>query len=343
MTDSSDLNPQNVATKKKSSTPIGAIVGGVVGGVGGLSILGLILFFIRRKKIQRRQAAPSKVVAALNPPMGYPEAHLPVQAMHTRLPSDGSFGIGYAYQKASRSFVTTPTSRNVTSPMSMRSRSESVNSLSYFGSVAHSNGIFNSPPPGVPGHSTTPSPPPPQMIQSMNPEDIIVPFSLGQEDSIRRDGSNTNLVDRKRADGAIIPMYDPLNSLPAHSFQLGGPSLDDSFSNSRPRFNPPAYSSSTAGRSFDESRKAPGGESRPAHSKNPSGDTAYSVGSNMSAESETNGPGNDVVSMIDDVIGRMGFHGTETVSGTAGTWATGQSMQLPRNQMFRPIVENPDP
>ncbi|KAI1175721.1 hypothetical protein F4777DRAFT_301158 [Nemania sp. FL0916] len=46
--------------KTKKTTPIGAIVGGVVGGVGGLSLLaGVIFFFIRRNKKQQSPAAPT--------------------------------------------------------------------------------------------------------------------------------------------------------------------------------------------------------------------------------------------------------------------------------------------
>ncbi|KAG7288143.1 hypothetical protein NEMBOFW57_007667 [Staphylotrichum longicolle] len=53
------------STSESGSTPVGAIVGGVVGGIGGLALIGVIAWFvIRRRKHQRQPLTPA---SASNP------------------------------------------------------------------------------------------------------------------------------------------------------------------------------------------------------------------------------------------------------------------------------------
>ncbi|KAI0472483.1 hypothetical protein F4859DRAFT_515326 [Xylaria cf. heliscus] len=73
-------NDNNSSSDKKSSTPVGAIVGGVVGGVGGLALIGLAIFFIIRHNNKKKNAAatgqPMQQTAAAGgappPPGGAP-------------------------------------------------------------------------------------------------------------------------------------------------------------------------------------------------------------------------------------------------------------------------------
>lgn len=315
-----DLTP-NTPTKK--STPVGPIVGGVIGGVAGLGLVGLIAFIMLRRRKQR----PKELEPTNSPLVSYPQGPL-----HARSPSDmsqGSTGFSLGYYKADRSFVTSPTMRHPMSPTSMHTHSDSIASRSYFGSVAHSTTYDSpSPPPG----SLTSSPPPPALpplIQNMNREDIIMPFTLHHSES-QQHNTNTNL-DGKSRDGAIIPAYDPPSSLPPSS-ALQGATLASNGTPNRPRLNPPAYSPS-----FDEL------PARPSHSKNTSADTTFSNHSNRSGTTTPRHGGDGSISAIEEVIEDMGLNATETASGTGGTWATGQSIQMQRNPVFRPVIGNPDP
>ncbi|TGJ79483.1 hypothetical protein E0Z10_g9285 [Xylaria hypoxylon] len=53
----SSSNNNSGGSSQKSSTPIGPIVGGVVGGVGGLALIGLGIFFIVRHNNKKKSAA----------------------------------------------------------------------------------------------------------------------------------------------------------------------------------------------------------------------------------------------------------------------------------------------
>lgn len=171
----------------------------------------------------------------------------------------------------------------------------------------------------------------------MNREDIIVPYTLAPSpDSMQRQGSNANLTDRKRADGAIIPVYDSPNSPPSPVFTTEG-SSNMNISSRRGRVNPPTYS---------EASQAPERSVRPAHTKKGSADTNHSDHSGQSGNTIRHGSpvsGGGSISAIDDVIGQMGFGPPETVSGSGGTLATGLSGQVPRSQVFRPTNATPSP
>ncbi|KAK3898359.1 hypothetical protein C8A05DRAFT_38055 [Staphylotrichum tortipilum] len=60
-----------------SSTPIGPIVGGVVGGIAGLALLGLGIFFLMRRNKQPSPPAPAAAAAAI-PPAPYPPTQPPM-------------------------------------------------------------------------------------------------------------------------------------------------------------------------------------------------------------------------------------------------------------------------
>ncbi|KAG6910615.1 hypothetical protein DXG01_009124 [Tephrocybe rancida] len=321
------------SSSHKSSNSAGPIAGGVVGALAVILLGGGLAFFLYRKKQKWSKAA-----------VGHVMDEGPGHARTVSDLSQKSNGIGYGYRQMERSFATSPSSQVPMSPTSgtMHTHNSSVNSLSYFGSVNHSvapYAVASSPPPRGPSPLSTTSPTPVSHV-GLNREDIIVPFTLPPSDEgVSGQGSHTNLVggDRKRADGAIIPVYDSPNSLPSHIAQASSARND---SPSRARVNPPAYSA------VDQQSVAP---SRPhqMHSKKGSADTQYSVDSAASGGVTSVMPrhtSGGSISAIDDVIGQMGFgQGEESVSGSGGTLGTGQSRQFIRTQPFRPVLGNPDP
>jgi len=193
-------------TNQKKSTHIGAIAGGVVGGLAALILLGSALFMFRRR-LTGRPLEPTKFGAG-----------------HVRLPSDvtqmtSGTSLGNSYQGMNGSFVTS----TVTAPRTT-TRTES-DSHSFFGSVAHSDAIYSSASPPPRGAAT----PLPANTQTRNRQDIVVPFAFGP-DPTHQQGSR---VDRKRADRAW-PSLTPISHVASAAASNNHPP-------SRPRINPPAY------------------------------------------------------------------------------------------------------
>lgn len=62
---------ENTGVEPDKSTPVGAIVGGVVGGVALIAILGLAFWFLRRKK-QSKEVATTPAAPAPAPTPGFP-------------------------------------------------------------------------------------------------------------------------------------------------------------------------------------------------------------------------------------------------------------------------------
>ncbi|KAG6885503.1 hypothetical protein C0993_000753 [Termitomyces sp. T159_Od127] len=310
-----DLFPSS--QQQKSSRPVGAIVGGVIGGLAVIAVavvLATCLYMKRQKRIRSSKTDTDG-------------------SKHARKMSDLSqkSGIGYGYQQLERSFATSPTSQPPLSPTTgtMHTHTASANSLSYFGSVRHSvmpYGTSTSPPPAT---QPVPSSSHPPNIQGLGREGIIVPFTLPPSDMTSLQGSSTNLSDRKRADGAIIPVYDPPNSLPYNV----APALSET-STTRARVNPPAYSA------VDQASIAP----TRTHEKKESNDTQFSTDSKTGsgAQNHIGAGGGSISTTIEEVIGQMGISGQESVS-AGGTLSTGQSGQLPGARPFVPVLGNPDP
>ncbi|PNP85297.1 hypothetical protein FNYG_01356 [Fusarium nygamai] len=57
--------------KPSNPTPVGAIVGGVIGGVALIAILGLAFWFLRSKKPQSKEVTPAPAAAPVVPPQQY--------------------------------------------------------------------------------------------------------------------------------------------------------------------------------------------------------------------------------------------------------------------------------
>ncbi|KAG6885502.1 hypothetical protein C0993_000752 [Termitomyces sp. T159_Od127] len=315
---------QNQLLPHQSSSPVGAIVGGIIGGLAVIALAGVIAFYMYRKKKKQNESLLTHVGTD--------------GSKHGRTVSDisqTSVFRPYGYQQRERSLATSPSSQPPLSPTTgtMHTHTASVNSLSYFGSVSHSvipYGTSLSPPPNahvISPISQSPSPPP---NNQLNRENIIVPFTLPSSHTTST-GLNVNL-DAKRADGAIVPVYDSPDSLPPHVVSGDSLSLNTP---TRSRVNPPVYTS------IDEASIAP---SR-AHQKTGSGDTNFSFDSktgDVMSVVQRRGAGGESISAIDDIIGQMGLSGLESVS-AGGTLSTGQSGQFHGARPFKPVLGNPDP
>ncbi|KAG5725339.1 hypothetical protein E4T56_gene6728 [Termitomyces sp. T112] len=193
-------------------------------------------------------------------------------------------------------------------------------------------------PPPVEEQSISPATLPPSHqlnAKGLNCEEIIVPYTLPPPEMISHQGSNANLSDRKRADGAIIPVCSLRSPLPAHVV----PVVDalGEISTFRARVNPPAYSVGHA------ASIAP---SRRMYSEKGSDDTRFSIDSKTdgvtSVDQPNGGTGGASVSTIDGSIGQTSFLGQESLN-NGETPSTGQSGQLLGVRLFRPVVSNPDP
>lgn len=249
----------------------------------------------------------------------------------------------YMRIQSPQSFATTQMSHPPMSPgPTLHTRTGSVNSLSYFGSVNGSvthNTSHASPPPPPQRHVSPP--PPPLHHPVMNREDIIVPFTLqpltSSQDAISRQASNTNLVDRKRADGAIVPVYDP-PSAPPQAARSDEPPVGST--SRRPKMNPPAYSPYPGQQPAGTSSRTPA-RSHPPHTKQGSADSQHSWDSNGSGDTARPGGGGSI-SAIDDIIGQMGFNNNATISGRDETVATGQSGNLMGASRNPAALINPD-
>lgn len=215
-------------------------------------------------------------------------------------------------------------------PITTYARSESENSHSYFGSVAHSADLLYSSA-SSPGGTVSPSL---ADIQHMDRQDIIVPFVVTPD----QQGYSRSQGDRKRAEGAIISAYDPPNSMPVLASRAAGASTSNNDHPSRHGVSPPAYTAypGPADVMSTDSRA----RTRTNHTKKSSTDTSFSADSTGSGSPTTSVPRASGVPGLHDVVEEMRRGRPETMSGTL---ATGMSAQLPRNQVFRPFVENPDP
>ncbi|KAH6617606.1 hypothetical protein F5144DRAFT_396976 [Chaetomium tenue] len=68
--ETSAATSQDPETGAPSSTPVGPIVGGVVGGVAALGLLGLGIFFLLRRKNKNKPPSPAMTAAHAGPPGG---------------------------------------------------------------------------------------------------------------------------------------------------------------------------------------------------------------------------------------------------------------------------------
>ncbi|TFK38724.1 hypothetical protein BDQ12DRAFT_651034 [Crucibulum laeve] len=296
-----DLSNTSISPSDKSSKPIGAIVGGVVGGIAVLALaVGITLWMMcRRRKAARQNGGPVVIER--------PSHRRSVSDLSSKAGVHLGLGHGYAHLlPSSSSFVTSPTPTSL-----MRTHNPSVHSLSYFGS-AGSMYTSASPPPRT---MTSPSP----TMEHVNRENVITPFSIPAMPPVHTSSSS-----RKGMDGTH-PIYDSPTAPPVvrPDAQIADASP------SRTRVNPPAYTPSvTDNTSSHRPRRSP-------HTKQGSADTQHSLTSNQSGEtwatSNAHGGGAGSISAIDDVVSQMGITmspGGVTSRSGGNTVATGQSNQV---------------
>jgi len=166
--------------------------------------------------------------------------------------------------------------------------------------------------------------------QNGNWQDIIVPYVF-TPDPTHQQGSSGRQGDRKRADRVIIPVDDPLTSMPVPIAHVAGAStLNNDFPSSR-RLSPPPYTAYAG--SVDVMPPAFEDRKRVTRTKKGPADPTRS-GCPATIPPDANG----VLGLGDVVVERLGR--PETMSGTGGT---GMNAQLPGIQVIRAVVENSDP
>ena len=158
----------------KKSTNVGAIVGGVIGGLAVIAIASAIAFYILRKHRNSGAGAPVSLIE---------------KPHHMRSISDVTTTSGMqGYTTLSSTPMNPPTSPTILTHQS------SIRSVPYFSSVVAST---------VPQGTSSPPPLPTSSPPPRNREDVIEPFTLPP----------SNVSDRKQANGAF-PVYDPPTAPP---------------------------------------------------------------------------------------------------------------------------------
>ncbi|PBK91863.1 hypothetical protein ARMGADRAFT_1166057 [Armillaria gallica] len=200
-----------------SSTPVGAVVGGVVGGLAVLSLAAVIAFFLFRR--HRRNAATKGADRISEHPSGETRStmHLRSNSAMTQLSDPTSFHSSGIINMMNQPPPLSPQSLNRPTLHSRSSSSDVGGHGSYFGSV-HGTSALMSP-------TTAES----QGI-STNLEDIITPFT----------GFNGSLSDHGTA------YHIDATSVSSASYESGSNegsvSLSGNNANNSTRMNPPAYS-----------------------------------------------------------------------------------------------------
>lgn len=280
--------------------------------MGGVAVLliaaGVAFYMVRRKRKQQTQASTNGYIGgATDPGHGRTISDLSQKSMTT--------GLGLGYSRLDN-FSPTQTPLLPTTA-TLHTHGSSVHSLSYFGSVAGSTTYpATSVAQSMSPHpmSMSPSPPP------VNREDIINPYVLPPQPSMQNTPRQAS--DRKRADGAVVLMYDQPTSPPVN--------IDDPIASRRPRFNPPMYTPYPEPGPDDSSSQihVPSSTSRPPHMKTDSADTQRSWDSSTGNTSVVRPGGSGVP--LEDVVEQMGLESPDTEltsSGlpSGGTVATGLS------------------
>jgi len=262
-----DLSPTRLNSKK--STPVGAIAGGVVGGVLVLCAGAVVFWFMRRRK---------------NGPQR------PERPIHGRSMSDLSqktattnyhpgFGDG-------RSYATSPT---------VRTHSSSAHSISHFGSAQGS--IFSSP---IQPPARLLSPPPPVPLLPMNREDVIEPFIVSPTSPAPR--SPPPLRRKASSDTSVQPVVRVEETIPEEDSSTPGRRRVNP-----PAYTPSPYASQTQLVSSSPGPGVANREirgHRPGRGEKGSQDTQTSWDSYGSRSMGVGGGGN----VAGDAAQQIGFH-----------------------------------
>ncbi|KAF8168500.1 hypothetical protein B0H34DRAFT_670655 [Crassisporium funariophilum] len=265
----------------KKSTPVGAIVGGVIGGILVIGAAIALAVYLMRRQPKPSQSLPMSSVMSQNG--------------HMRSTSDvttKSHGMSMGYTTLS----STPMVTNPPTSPTIRTHNSSVRSLPFFSSVVASTAPYGSPSP-PPGRQMAASPPLPT-----NREDIIVPYTVPPV------GHNP---DSKQANGAY-PVYDSPSA--PHPNAMRMEVSPQTPTQGRTRYNPPAYTEQgTSGSATPPSGSAP---RRPPHTKKGSADTMHSMTSSRSGG--TRHGANASISAMGNVVNQMGVGNSTTASPYGG-------------------------
>ncbi|KAK0203213.1 hypothetical protein DFS33DRAFT_1276157 [Desarmillaria ectypa] len=202
------------ANSNNSSTPVGAIVGGVVGGVGVLALAAIIAFFLFRR---HRRHAPTKGADGTSEPASgdtRSTLHLRSNSAMTQISDPTSFHSSGIINMMNPPPPLSPQSLNRPTLHSRSSSSDVGGHGSYFGSI-HGTSALMSP-------TTAES-----QRMSVNLEDIITPFTSSISDhgtTYHFDATSMSSVSHETGSND------------------GSMSLSGNNTNSSIRMNPPAYS-----------------------------------------------------------------------------------------------------
>jgi len=207
----------NSVTAPKKSKNIGAIVGGVIGGLVVIGAAIAVAFYILRRQTKPVQPGSSHSLGE--------------KPAHGRSFSDLTTNSNNPYTTLSSTPMHPPTSPTILT------HNTSVRSVPFFSSVAASTVPYGtaSPPP-VPRQAVSPPP--------ANREDFIEPFTLPP----------SNNGDRKQANGAY-PVYDPPSAPPQNTVRMD--ITRPVTPSQRARYNPPAYTESSPGASASGQNSRP--------------------------------------------------------------------------------------
>ncbi|KAJ7223371.1 hypothetical protein GGX14DRAFT_658010 [Mycena pura] len=322
-----DLVPGQDSGGGKSKAPIGAIVGGVVGGVAVLAIGAAIVFwFIRKSKRQQNRSSTS---GSARPYVSRPH-------VHGRSMSDLSSKSILSPQVLSVMHSQRPGTMYTTG--TMHTHTGSVHSLSYTS--------------GMSGPTPATSMLSPQVQITPGPEEIIDPFTLGQRPTsppitMTRKGSETTLSTTYTTQEAA----GSASASASASAAAGAAAAAALFMHTVPEdveHHPPAYTPYASPSPSPEPASPPPSPPparmghHPRYEKG-SVDTQASYDSTTSYGGPTRG---DSISAVADVIQRMGLMSPPSpsvVDSSAGatTVATGESRNI-GSRALKPNVTNPD-
>ncbi|KAF4584604.1 hypothetical protein EYR40_004602 [Pleurotus pulmonarius] len=228
-----DLSP-NEENESSSSTPIGPIVGGVVGGLAIVVIAIVVVVWLTRRRRQREKAAHEGPQFDPTPTPFHSTGNTLAPPLHLRSLSDMSqktLGSTAYMSTFSPSSPTSPSviMTHVSAPSTQYANSES--GFTEFGLV-HPPSIYSSPsPPPLPTNSSG----------GIGHEHIIEPYRLVT--SVNSHGrTESRTIEKGGMEGGQYPIYDNPSSPP------GIPPIDlmeainTNTSPGRRRMNPPAYS-----------------------------------------------------------------------------------------------------
>lgn len=297
------------STAGKKKAPIGAIVGGVVGGVAVLVIGGTLAFLFLRKH-NRNQTREDGVRPYISRPQIHGRSVSDVSGKSILLPQ--SMSAVYSYRPAT--VYTTGTTHT---------HNGSVHSLSYASGYTSPVGAMS----------------PPLPAQVLHREDVIEPFTLRPTSP---PVSMPAAMGRKASESTLRSASNHPDSPTAALVQ----DRNAAESSDRARLNPPAYSPYASPASSPEPTEpiplpqSPGRrEFAPGHRTRRE---KASVDTQVSYDSNTSHGGGESISAIDEVVGRMGLTmAPESVMGS-NTVSTGQSATVGTRPTHKPSVSNPD-